>query len=166
MALSLRTSIEQAAMTRLRDYLQAELTSVYGGGDREKCVVSDTWPAADSGLPFRAVTVLAAGDREDTNVQEQDIRKEAFDGHLKLYTWRVACCRQPVQLDVWSKAGAHRDDLVARLGDILRRGERYTCSVPNGNPVRDGVLLELDPNKSGYRGFVDCTFEGPRRMDS
>lgn len=164
MTTNLRVSVEQAAQTALQVYLQNELDPQFGGGT-ERCIVSDSWPEPDSGLPRRAVSIIPAGEREDLHVQEQDLRREDLAGNLKLYTWRVAACRQPIQLDVWATYAAQRDDLLARLQDSLRKGERFTLNKPNGNPVRDGVLLALDPTL-GFQGFADCVFEGPRKMDT
>lgn len=164
MALTLKKSLEQAACTALADYLQAQFDAVFTGP--EACVVSDQWPAPDSGLPKRAVSILCAGPRQDMNVQEQDIRSTPIAGNLRLYTWRVACCSQPLQLDVWATSAAARDDVVARLTDYLRKGPRFTLGLPNADVTRDGVLLALDPAKSDFQGFADFQFDGPKRMDT
>jgi hypothetical protein len=162
-------SVEQAAAKVLREYLQAELDPQFGPvGSPERCVVSDRWPERESGLPTRAISIIPAGAREDLHVQEQDIRRENLDGedgNLKLYTWRVAACRQPIQLDIWCRYSSHRDDLCARLEDSLRKGERYTLGLPNGNVIRDGVLLRMDP-RDGFQGYADFTFEGPKKTDT
>ncbi len=167
MTTNLRVSVEQAAQTALQVYLQAEMDAQYSGGP-ERCIVSDSWPEPDSGLPRRAVSIIPAGPRDDMYVQEQDIRREDLagpDSNPKLYTWRVAACRQPIQLDIWSTYASHRDDLLARLQDSLRKGQGHTLGIPNSMPVRDGVLLALDP-ASGFRGFADYTFDGPSKTDT
>jgi len=169
-----RVSVQQAAQTALQVYLQAQFDAYFGGApvdpddppNPERCVVSDRWPEPDSGLPKRAVSIIEAGQREDTWVQEQDIAVVMQpDNVTGLYTFRVAACRQPLQLDVWADYNAQRDELVALLDDFLHKGERFTLNQPNGNPVRDGVLLALDPT-SGYSGFCDFTFDGPRKLDT
>ena len=165
MTQNLRVSVEQAAQSALAEYLQNEFDPQFGGG-AERCIVNDAWPAPDSSLPRRAVSIIPAGMREDTYLQEEDIRSTPIQGQLRLWTFQAAACRQPLQLDVWSTSAAGRDDLLARLSDSLRKGTQHTLGDPLGPPTWDGVLLALDPNKGGFYGFADFVFDGPRKSDN
>jgi len=169
----MRVSLEQSAQTVLQVYLQAQFDAYFAANPDpqadvgEKCVVYDRWPEPDSTLPRRGVSIIPAGARQDLWLQGEDIRHSDLpDGITGLYTFRVKSCRQPLQLDVWSRYSTQRDELCALLDDFLNAGERFTLGVANGNPTRDGVLLAMDPSIGGFRGFADFTFDGPNKQDT
>ncbi len=153
-------SIEQAAVNALKTFLQNNLPDV---------VVSEEWPNPDEPLPEMAVTILRVGAREETKVDPTVIGSEPyFTGDppvehpvLRQFKWRVKLVRQPIQLDVWSCYQANRDDLHARLDELLNAGTLVTLSgatTLNSDEFRDGLLLQLG---DGHSGFADYQFEGP-----
>jgi hypothetical protein len=154
------TTVQQAAVNALVEYLTEELEDV---------TVTGHWPDSEADLPELAITILLAGKRVD---DATDARVVAIEGTgvNRTFTWIVKAATQGLQIDVWAKYDTSRDDLLARLDDLLHRGEAYTLpsgSIANGigDPVRDGLLLALDPT-SGHEGFADFTFDGPSLGDS
>jgi hypothetical protein len=162
----MRVNVQDAAQRALQVYLQNEFDAFFTGSDR--CIVSEEFPPPDQGLPKRAVSVIPAGARQDMHFTERDVSRVDYPdaSPMSLYTWRVAACRQPIQLDVWATAAASRGELCALLDDFLHKGPRYTLGTPNGEVVRDGVLLKLDPAQGGFDGFADFTFDGPALTDT
>lgn len=162
-----RCSVEMAACRALRRYLQAEFDAdpAWVG---KPVVVDERWPEPDSDLPERAVTIITAGEREDSWLSSIDnaVRVTPVSGSSTDVdvTWRVAACEQPIQLDVWATSSVERDSLLADLDRYLHKGEKYTLGIPTGRPVRDGVLLALSAD-DGHQGFADFTFEGHRSLD-
>lgn len=89
--------------------------------------------------------------------------KGALNRHYvtRLYTWRVADCRQPLQLEIWTTYDAVRDDIMARLVPALNVDARAASTKEAGQ--RNGVLLDLG---DGWTGTVDFDFEHPRVDDT
>jgi hypothetical protein len=158
-------SVQQAAMKALRVYLAAQFAQLYDPDvESERVQVLENWPEAGVKLPKRGVTILMSGKREDTHLDAELVRQtDKPDGINAEYTFAVKACSQPFQLDIWSRYDAVRDQLENDLDDILHKGEQITLGVANGELVRDGVLLALDP-RDGHEGFLDFTFEGPRKI--
>lgn len=158
-----RVSVERAACNALAVYLQAEFDKLYGDEvPHERVVVSETFPEAGANLPPRAVSVVYAGTRRETHLNEEVVRKTDLPDNQAEFEWAIAAVTQPIQIDIWAQYDSVRDQLSADLDTILNRGPVYTLGIVNGSPVRDGVLLELDPD-SGHSGKVDFTkLDGPR----
>lgn len=158
-------SIEQAAVNALATFLQAKLPDV---------VVSSEWPNPDVELPEKALTIVKIGPRREETVPVQLVSSApimigtppAEDPINRLYTWRVKLIEQEFQLDVWSRYSATRDDIQARLDQILNSGTIDTLlpTSINFDEFRDGLLLNLDP-ADGHPGTADFMFDGPEVAD-
>jgi len=153
-------TVQQAAVNALVEYLTEELDDV---------TVTGHWPDSEAELPERAITVLQAGKRVDEVVDARVVAVSGT-GANRTFTWTVKAATQGLQLDVWTRYDTARDDLLALLDEVLHRGEAYTLhdgdvAIGFGDPVRDGLLLALDPT-SGHEGYVDFTFDGPSLGDN
>ncbi len=81
----------------------------------------------------------------------------------RLYHWRIRMCEQPVQLDVWAKYAATRDDVMARLESELN-SDATALQLDCGAPARNGILIDV---ADGWEGAVaDILFDAPEREDS
>ncbi|HEX7464108.1 MAG TPA: hypothetical protein VF382_04330 [Actinomycetota bacterium] len=153
-------TVQQAAVDALVAYLTTQLDGV---------TVSGEWPASEAELPELAVTVLMAGRRQDQHADATVVAVEGA-GTTRVFVWRVKTATQGLQLDVWGRYPATRDDILAQLDEALNKGPLYTLTdgsfdLVAGEPTRDGVLLALAP-ASGHEGYVDFTFDGPTLGDS
>lgn len=159
-------SVEQAACTALQDFLKAQFNEVYPQDlpPDQRVQVLDRWPEAGVDLPPLAVSVIMAGERQDTHVTPELVKRSpTADPNTDEFTWTVKAFRQPIQLDVWANYDSKRDELLYHMDRFLNMGPRYTLDQPLNDVTRDGPLLPLDP-ASGHEGNVDFTFEGPRRV--
>jgi hypothetical protein len=122
-------------------------------------IVNHCWPEADDKLPPKVLTLLDSGEATDEMVLIQATNFSAVDAVTGLYTWDVLERTQPFQMDLWVQSEPERNSCRARLDDCLHAGTLFTLGA--GDPVRDGVLLQLDPLvDDGWNGYVDYTFEG------
>jgi hypothetical protein len=161
-----RCSVEMAALYALAFYLEAEFDKLYDRNvSSERVVVNAGWPASGSNLPERSVSVVMAGTRQETHLTEEVVSKTDIPGgNLAVFEWSVKAITQPIQLDIWARHPAVRNQLCDDLDTILHRGPAYTIGV-GGAPVRDGVLVRL-PEVSGHAGIVDyTTLNGPRPIE-
>jgi hypothetical protein len=149
------TTVQQAAANALAAFLEDQLEDVE---------VLPRWPEPDQDLPDRAVSVLLAGRRQDEHWQAEVVNVEGT-GASRTFHWKVKAVEQPVQLDVWARYDAQRDDILAQLDDALHQGTATTLNAPFGSPTRDGPLLALDAD-DGHEGYVDFTFEGAFNNDT
>lgn len=159
-------SIEQACCYALAAFLQerfdADERFQPPGLPKKRCLVQAEWPAGN--LPPRALSIVMAGERQDTHLTEEVVRRTDLPNNQGEFTWSVKAITQPLQLDVWAKTDQERDMIGAALDKFLHLGTRFTLSDPRGSITRDGPLLRLDP-VSGHQGFATFMFEGPRRVD-
>lgn len=139
-------SIQQAACNALGAHLQSKLSDV---------VVNYDFPDPERELPELGLTILLAGKPHDTPIQAEVISSTAIDAAHKLYRWRVLERSQPIQVDVWSTYQARRDDLVARLDQILNGG---WSDQPNS-----GLVLSLG---DGWDAKAAFDFDGPSIINS
>lgn len=149
------TSIQQASANALQSYLASQLSD---------CKVTGFWPSPDNPLPDKAITVLMAGPRHDESVELEYVGQVNGDlsSPVSESTWRVKVCEQDFQLDIWAHSDYDRDDILARLDEILNVGE--AASIPGYlDPARTGVLLKLEDGWAN--SFADFTFEGPSLDD-
>ncbi len=159
-------SVEQAAVNALQTFLQTALPDV---------VVSSDWPNPDEELPEKAITILRIGARQEMKIDPTVVKSEPHltgdppTEHpvLRRFTWRVKLVQQSVQLDIWSRYEAVRDDIHARLDEILNSGTLVTLDgiihPIMGDEFRDGLLL---PMGDGHEGHVDFRFDGPDPDDT
>ena len=151
----MNVSVEQAAINALAAWLARSL-----GSDT---AVSTHWPEPSKKLPARAVTILRAGAPEEEPLDPIIVGRVATGPHTSLFTWRLRALRQPLQLDIWARHHAVRDDLLARLDVALNAGMGATLGVVNADPVRHGVVVPLG---DGYAGTADCYFDRPEVFDT
>jgi hypothetical protein len=158
-----RVTVEKAAIRALKRYLEKcfQADEFWGG---KPVHVNDYWPS-ETKLPPRVVSIIEAGRRDDVRQQAILVKSEELDPTTGVYTWAVAACTQPIQLDVWGRDETTRNSLVASLDDYLRRGTRYTLDDPLGDPIGDTLLLRLKP-EDGHEGYADVTIGGPSNTDT
>jgi hypothetical protein len=126
------------------------------------------WFPTDDVLANRTITIIPAGPRQRIWSQPRIVGQTVVSPTEVEYTYRVRSVIQPIQLDVWvTNYPKNLDELLAILDTELERGLGVTLgsSYQNRSPVRDGLLLALDPT-NGHTGFVDCVFEDPERNDT
>lgn len=160
-------SVQQASITALKVFLQAQFDADerFGEDGRDThVVVRDEWPAPGDNQPPRCISILQAGKRQDTfTMNEPEVVKSSeLPNAQGEFTWDIKAFLQPVQLDVWAKFDAQRDELLDVLDRFLNMGPLFTLG--SGDITRDGPLLALDP-ATGHEGKVDYTFDGARNID-
>jgi hypothetical protein len=151
----MKVSVEQAAVNALGSWLARALGPAVA--------ISTRWPEPTKKLPERAVTILRAGPPEGEPVDPIVVGRVDTAEHTSLFTWRLRALRQPLQLDVWARHHAARDELLAELDVALNTGMGPTVGVANADPVRHGVLVPLD---DGWTGTADCYFDRAEVFDS
>jgi len=156
--MTLRTSIQQAAINALMAWIQKDLAD-------SSIVISARWPDPNTNLPPKAISILPAGEREEEYFDPYVVQTEKIDASHERSWWAVASITQPLQLDIWALDSFDRDDLVARLDETLRRGVGYTLGLPNQNPVRQGVLLSFADTYWGNGATVDIVFDRMEQSD-
>lgn len=153
--MALTVSLEQAAANALRTWLAAQFADA---------TVSGKWPGRAKKLPQRAITVLIAGPLPtDEEVFPEVVDTQIVDATHSVYTWRIACGRLPLQLDMWASSEAYLDDMCARMLDALNTGMGQTIGAFNAQPFRSGVVL---PMGDGWTGNTDCVFDYAERQHS
>lgn len=150
-------SIQQAACDALTRWIQANITDA---------TVSSRWPTVDRPLPNKAITVITAGARQDTDIEARLLAQTDLANNQASIVWQIKVCEQPLQLDVWAKTDAERDDLLARLDDVLNYGEAALGLAGEFyDPARTGLLLPVvDGWPTGTT--ADFTFDGPDTPDT
>lgn len=112
--------IQQAAATQLAAYLRTHLPGV---------TIEDQWPDPDKRMHLPTVTLIQAGVRRDMPLDVKDL------GWLHgKTTYQIRACEQQFQVDVWGKNPTQRDDILARLDDIMN-------SDPTGTEAVNGLIL-------------------------
>jgi hypothetical protein len=150
-------SIQQAAANALCTWLVAKLPS--------DVALSGRWPEPTVPLGLKTVTVLLAGQAEDEITEPIVVDQTNTPGApTALYTYRIRCRRQALQLDVFTQYDVDRDDIMARLDAALNVGEAASLGLlaQNPDPMRNGLALALG---DGWPGIADYFFEGPTVTD-
>jgi hypothetical protein len=90
----------------------------------------------------------------------------ALNAHYvaRIYLWRVAEIDQPLQLDVWATTDVGRDDVIARLSDILHAGPGASAGDPSDNPVAPALELVLADGWSS--AHAEVAFGAPSVIDT
>jgi hypothetical protein len=151
----MKVSVEQAAVNALGAWLSRTL----GAG----VVVSTQWPEPSKKLPERALTILRAGPPESDPVDPIVVGRVDTDAHTSMFTWRLRAVRQPLQLDVWARHHAVRDELLAELDVALNTGMSATLGATGADPVQNGVVVLLG---DGWTGTAYCFFDRAELADS
>jgi hypothetical protein len=143
-----KVSVEQAAVNALGSWLARALGPAVA--------ISTKWPEPSKKLPDRAVTILRAGPPEGEPVDPIVVGRVDTGPHSAMFTWRLRAVRQPLQLDVWTRHHAVRDELLAELDVALNTGMGATLGIANADPVCNGVVVPLGDGWSGTAyGFFD-----------
>jgi hypothetical protein len=150
-----KVSVEQAAVNALGSWLSRSLGALVA--------VSTKWPEPSRKLPERAVTVLRAGPPEGEPLDPIVVERVDTTAHSSMFTWRLRAIRQPLQLDVWTRHHAVRDELLAELDVALNAGMGATLGAANADPLRHGVVVPL---ADGWTGTADCFFDRAELSDS
>src|SRR5258708_436009 len=111
--MSLTVTIQQAACNALSTYIQTALSDV---------TVFARWPEASVKLPTKALSIIPAGPRITEFLDNNVLFQSSTTDPNPSYAWQIATCRQPIQLDVWTTADVLRDDILARLDNIMNTG--------------------------------------------
>lgn len=155
--MSLVTPVHLAAANRLAEYLSDVLNDVE---------VSSRWPDPSKSLPVKALTIIPAGARTLLFMDHpQVVSKEDTDPDSvkKIWTWRVAECEQPLQMDVWSQFPLDRDDIVARLDKYLNVGfTQLSNATVSTQPIEQNLVLELEDEWEGtiaYYSFDSAEYD-------
>lgn len=151
----MKITVEQAAINALGVWLQQAL------GD--SVAVSTQWPEPTKKLPAKAVTILRAGAPEEEPLDPIIVSRIDTGAYTSIFTWRLRALRQPLQLDVWARHHAVRDELLASLDVALNKGIGATLRIQNADPFRHGVVLPL---AHGWTGTADCFFDRPEVSDT
>jgi hypothetical protein len=151
----MKTSVEQAAVNALGSWLERALGNAVA--------VSTKWPEASKKLPERAVTILRAGPPEGEPVDPIVVGRVDTGPHTSMFTWRLRALRQPLQLDVWARHHAVRDELLAELDVALNTGIGATLGARSADPVCNGVVVPLG---DGWTGTAYCFFDRAELADS
>lgn len=150
-------TIQTAASNALAAWLTTQMPD---------CTVTQRWPSPDRPLPSKAITVLTAGTRKDTDVEVNLISQiDSVTDNTTVARWQIKACEQAVQIDVWAKTDAEREDILARLDDVLNYGEAALDPVTDiySDPARSGLVLNV---ADGWPSTIaDFSFEGPNTPD-
>jgi hypothetical protein len=129
-------TIQQAATTALARYLQQGLTPDVN--------VEEDWPDPKRRIEEKTVTVLLAGARQDEPIDIRQLDAIPIGATQTYATYQVKMCTQSIQLDVWTTNDTDRDDILARLDELLNAGSWALEGAYNPDPVGSGLLLALD----------------------
>jgi hypothetical protein len=151
----MKVTVEQAVVNALSLWLVRWL----GSG----VTVSAQWPEPTKKLPPKAVTILRAGPPDEEPLDPIVVSRVDTGPHVSLFTWRMRALRQPLQLDVWARHHAARDELLAELDEALNAPMAATIGAKNADPVRHGVVVRLG---DGWTGMADCFFDRPEVTDT
>jgi hypothetical protein len=151
----MKVTVEQAVVNALAKWLVRCL----GSG----VTVSAQWPEPTKRLPPKAVTILRAGPPDEEPLDPIVVARVDTGPHASLFTWRMRALRQPLQLDVWARHHAARDELLAELDEALNAPMSASIGAKNTDPVRHGVVVQLG---DGWTGTADCFFDRPEVSDT
>lgn len=159
---SARVSVAQAACNSLADWLRQQMDP--------GVVISPIWVETSGQLPQKMISIVKVGKRSGLDVlparySETTVQVSPTVAQVAM-TW--GSYTQPVQLDVWAKYDADRDDMIAQLDEVLTGGADKTGAYPAGatdDPVRDGLLLPMRA-LDGFGGNVDFWFDEVEIYDS
>ncbi len=150
--MALRVSVQQAACNAFATWLASNLTDV---------VVEPRWPAADKAKPHKSITIITAGPRRDTELDFQVVKTTNIGPTDVKAVWIQAACTQPLQLDVWAQTDVDRDDILARLDDLLDAGATPILSSFYTDPVGPGVLIAVQDGWEDNGVIADFNFSNP-----
>lgn len=149
-------SIQQAAVNAFADYLQSKLPDV---------VVEPRWPASDKQKPQKSITIVMAGPRRDTPIDPKMVKKTNVGATQTSSTWQLAMSSQPLQLDVWATRDVDRDDIIARLDQLLHVGDSILGGY-NPDPFGYGALVKVLDGWEDFGTIADFTFDEPDTDDT
>lgn len=151
----MKVTVEQAVVNALGSWLARSLG--------KSVAVSTQWPEPTRKLPAKAVTILRAGAPDEEPLDPIVVARIDTGPHVSLFTWRMRALRQPLQLDVWARHHAARDELLAELDVALNAPMSATLAAVTSDPVRHGVVVPLG---DGWTGTADCFFDRPEVSDT
>ena len=149
-------SIQQAAANAYAAWLRTKLPDV---------VVEPRWPNPDKQKPPKSITLVMAGPRRDTPIDLRLLSKTNVGAAQTTAVWQVAACVQPFQMDIWTTQELLRDDVIARLDQILHSGDASLSGVYNPMPVGFGNPVRLGDGWDAFGTIADFTFEEPDTTD-
>lgn len=145
-------SIQQAAANAFAAWLAAKLPDVE---------VEPRWPAPDKRKPQKSITLVMAGSRRDIPLDPRVLTKTNVGATQTQAVWQVAACIQPFQLDVWTTREVDRDDIIARLDQLLHSGDLSLSGVFNPMPVGHGTPVRVQDGWEEFSTIADFSFSEP-----
>lgn len=145
-------SIQQAAANAFAAWLASKLPDVE---------VEPRWPAPDKRKPPKSITLVMAGSRRDTPLDPRVLKKTNTGATQTTATWQVAACSQPFQMDIWTTREVDRDDIIARLDQLLHSGDLSLSGVFNPMPVGHGTPIAVMDGWEDFGTIADFSFEEP-----
>lgn len=143
-------SIQQAAANALATWLQTKLPDV---------VVQPQWPSPDYTKPDKVISIVTAGVRSDLPLDPRVVGRTNLSDTTANFRWQIAACKQPFQLDIWTTSDVDRDDIMARLDQVIRAGATPLAGVYNPNPVGHGCLIAVQDGWQSYNTIADFSFD-------
>lgn len=108
-----------------------------------------------------------AGHRRDTPIELRQLKLTNFGSTRVDVVWQLAACTQPFQLDVWATSDVERDDLIARLDEVLHAGSSSLSTVDAfRDPVGTGCLIAVADGWQSCNTIADFVFEEPDTIDT
>lgn len=145
-------TIQQAAANAFAAWLASQLPGVE---------VEPRWPAPNKKKPPKSITVTMAGRRRDTPLDPHLIKMTNQGSTQVRAVWQIAACTQPFQLDVWAQSEPARDDLLARLDELLHAGESSLASAFAPTGVGTGNLIAVADGWEDCGTTADFIFDEP-----
>jgi len=152
----LAVSVQQAAANAAVAYFKTRLP--------RDIAVHARWPGKD--FPGKAITLITAGSRRDQPLDPRILSKSNRGDNQTRAIWQIAECTQPFQLDLWATSHIERDDLIARLDEILRAGFAPLTDVVFKDPVANGFFVKLADGWEEAETTAKFSFTSPDIDDS
>lgn len=153
----MRTSVQQAAANAFAAWLATKIPGV---------TIEPRWPSPDKKKPSKSISVVMAGRRRDTPIDLHQLKLTNVGAKEVDIVWQIAACTQPFQLDVWALTDVERDDLIARLDEVLHSDASALGTDPFANPVGGGCLIALADGWEATSTIADFVFDDPDTFDT
>lgn len=144
-------TVQQAAANAFCAWLQSKLLDV---------VVEPQWPSPDVQKPDKSISIVTAGARQDLPIDLRIIKNTPDltpGSKLTTSVWQVAACTQGFQLDIWATSDIDRDDIKARLDQLLH-ADASPLGLPFSNPVGGGCLIAVQDGWQDFGTIADFSF--------
>lgn len=147
------------ARVRLKQYLDAEYAAEDPPNDT---VVREVWPDANETLERRTVTIVIPEARATTRYWDpepfaQSPNTADLTGMTVLADYSYGSFKLPIQVDVWANYPNVRDEMVARLMELLFRHPSETLGTDTHPRLRAwpelALQVDLEPEAPGFIAY-------------